>query len=82
MEKQTLFEIHQQSGESFTTTAELYTPDGYFVKCLDQPDVELIDYSGNAIEINGNKMWGNTIEGFQIGLWVKKNGSFSIGANL
>lgn len=43
MNKQTLFEIHQQSGDAFKTSAELYTPDGYFIKCSNVPTPVIID---------------------------------------
>jgi hypothetical protein len=81
MDKQTLFEIQQQSGDAFKTTAEIYTPDGYFVKCSDSPSPNLIDTSGNELKIGGIIMSGNTFQGCKIGIWLKKNGSCSIGVN-
>ncbi len=81
MDKQTLFEIQQQTGDSFKTTAELYTPDGYFVKCTDSPTPSLIDTKGNALKIGGIVMSGNIISGCKIGVWLKKDGSFLMGVN-
>ena len=81
MNGQTLFEIQQQGGDAFKTSAELYTPDGYFLKCTDTPVPNLIDTSGNAITLGGISMSGNTIQGCKIGIWVKKNGAFVMGAN-
>jgi hypothetical protein len=75
MGKQTLFEIQQQTGDAFKTTAELYTPDGYFVKCSTSPTPNLIDTTGNELKIGGVRMSGNTFYGCQIGIWLKKNGS-------
>lgn len=80
MDKQTLFEIQQQSGDAFKTSAELYTPDGYFIKCSDMPTPSIIDTNGNAIKIGGIKMSGNWIESCAVGIWLRKNGSFSMGA--
>lgn len=81
MDKQTLFEIQQQTGDAFKTTAELYTPEGYFVKCSDSPSPSLIDTTGNELRIGGMIMSGNTFSGCHIGIWLKKNGSCSIGVN-
>lgn len=81
MDKQTLFEIQQQTGDSFKTTAELYTPDGYFVKCTDAPTPSLIDTKGNSLNIGGIIMSGNTFSGCRIGIWLKQNGSCMIGVS-
>ncbi|WP_026995189.1 hypothetical protein [Flectobacillus major] len=81
MDKQTLFEIQQQTGDAFKTTAELYTPDGYFVKCSASPSPNLIDTTGNELKIGGIIMSGNTFIDCRIGIWLKKNGSCSIGVN-
>lgn len=81
MEKKTLFEIKQQTGDSFKTTAELYTPDGYFVKCTDNPSPSLIDLQGNSLKVGGVIMSGNTFSGCKIGVWLKKNGACLIGVN-
>ncbi len=79
MEKQTLFEIHQQSANSFKTQAELYTPTGHFVKCTDSPKPDLIDINGNSLQIGGIIMSGNTFSGMKTGIWIRSNGQFSIG---
>jgi hypothetical protein len=81
MGKQTLFEIQLQTGDAFKTTAELYTPDGYFVKCSTSPSPNLINTNGNELKIGGVFMSGNTISGYGIGIWLKKNGSCLIGVN-
>lgn len=81
MDQQTLFEIQQQTGDSFKTTAELYTPDGYFVKCTDAPTPSLIDTKGNSLNIGGIIMSGNTFSGCRIGIWLKQNGSCMIGVS-
>lgn len=81
MGNQTLFEIHQEQGDAFRTSAELQTPDGCFVKCTDAPKPELIDASGNALQVGGVTLIGNTFQGMSIGVWLKSNGSCSIGVN-
>ena len=82
MNKQTLFEIHYQTGDSFKAYAELFTNDGYFVKCTDNPRPDLIDTGGNALKIGGVTMSNNRIQGCRIGIWLKKDGSLAMGANL
>lgn len=79
MNGQTLFEIQQNAGDAFKTSAELYTPDGYFVKCADMPTPTLIDTSGNAIRMGGITMSGNWIQNCPVGIWIRKNGGFSMG---
>ena len=81
LEKQTLFEIQQQTGDSFKATAELYTPDGCFVKCSSSPTPNLIDASGNELKIGGFVMSGNIFNDFKTGIWIKKDGSLLIGVN-
>lgn len=79
MDKQTLFEIHQQTAKWFKTVAELYTPTGHFIKCTDSPKLGLIDMNGNAIQIGEITMSGNVFNGLNTGLWLRSNGSFAIG---
>lgn len=81
LDSKTLFEIHILTGDSFKTFAELYTPEGYFVKCSDSASPGLIDMKGNAIKIGGMIMSGNIINGYKTGIWIQKNGSISIGSN-
>ena len=80
MNNQTLFEIHQQTGDAFRTVAELFTPDGCFVKCSDEVSLNAIN-KGNALRIGGVTMSGNLIQGCKIGMWLKKDGSFLFGVN-
>ena len=74
-----IFEIRQKSPDLFKTTAELYTNDGYFVKCLDNPSPWLIDASGNSLKIGGIVMSGNTFINSRTGIWIRKDGSVGIG---
>ena len=81
LEKQTLFEIQQETGDSFKATAELYTPDGCFVKCTSSSTPNLIDTYGKEINIGGLTMSGCTIRDFKTGIWINKDGAIIIGAN-
>jgi hypothetical protein len=81
MNGKTLFEIAHQSGNAFRTQAELYTPTGYFVKSTDAPTPQVIDNKGHALQVGGMVMSGCSINGFRIGIWLKSDGSCSIGCN-
>jgi hypothetical protein len=73
-----LFEIERAEAAALKTSAELYTPDGYFVKCSDPQTTGLYDASEKAIRIGGLIMWGNVFGGCRIGILVRKDGSLSI----
>jgi len=75
-----LFEIHRRDAAALRTQAELYTPDGRFVKCSQSPTPELYSADGSALTIRGGiVMSGNTFHGCRIGIWVKSDGSVAIG---
>ena len=76
-----LFEIIRQEAAAIKTRAELYTPDGAFVKVSDDPRPELYDASGNALQVGGIIMSGNTFRGLRIGVWVRQDGSVAIGVS-
>lgn len=79
MDNRILFEIHHQRGDSFKTIAELYTPDGYFVKCPDVATPILLNNHGDALQIGGIIMSDCLFKGCDIGIWLKKDGHYSIG---
>lgn len=74
-----LFEITHGTGDAFKTQAELYTPTGYFVRCLDIPIPEVLNSEGEALQIRGIEMSNCTFNGHRIGIWLKSDGSCSIG---
>lgn len=76
--KQTIFEIHHHSGDEFRMIAELFAPEGYFVKCNDLAS-DLIDFSGKSLNIGGVMMSGNKFIGCKTGIWLRKDGSCTIG---
>jgi hypothetical protein len=75
----TVFEIYQQPGDAFRTKAELYTSTGYFVKVGDAPLPDLINAAGNALQVRGITMAGNVFQNLSTGVWVRSDGSVSIG---
>lgn len=79
VEGRTAFEIHQQAGDAFRTEAELYTPDGRFVKIRDSPEPELYDADGSRLQVGGVTIIGNTFKNLSIGVWIQSDGSVSIG---
>lgn len=81
MDGKTLFEIHHQQGDAFRANAELFTPSGCFVKINDAPLPEVIKNNGAALQIGGIRMSGNMFSGCRIGIWLKSDGSCSLGCN-
>jgi len=79
LENKVMFELTHGIGDSFKANAELYTPDGYFVKCSDSPKPEFFDTSGSGIQVEGIFMRGSIFSNLSIGIWIRKNGSVSIG---
>jgi hypothetical protein len=80
MNGETIFEIRHQTGQAFKTTAELYTPDGCFIKCTDDSTQNLIK-NREGLKIGGITIRRNTISGCKIGIWYRKDGFCSIGVN-
>jgi hypothetical protein len=81
MEGKTLFEIFHEKGDAFRTHAELYTPTGYFVKCVDSPKPEIVSKDGQPLQVGGIIMSNNLFRGCRIGIWLKSDGSCAIGCS-
>lgn len=82
MDGKTLFEITHQKGDAFRTQAELYTPEGFFVKYGNNPMPEqLLSASGDALQVGGVTMSRNMFSGCRIGIWMRSNGSVAMGCN-
>lgn len=79
LNKKVIFELSHGTGDAFKAEAELYTPDGYFIKCTDAPKPELFDLTGNAIQIGGITMIGNVFQNLSVEIWLRKDGSCAIG---
>lgn len=77
MGSQELFEIRQQGANSFKTTAELYTKDGFFIKCEDNPVVSLFKSSG--LLTKKFSFYGNTMSNCQVGIDIIDEKSINIG---
>ncbi len=81
LDNKVLFELTHGVGDAFKADAELYAPDGYFIKCSDAPKPELLDVSGNAIQAGGVTMMGNIFQNVSIGIWLRKDGSCAMGCS-
>jgi hypothetical protein len=77
----TAFEIRQEPGDAFRTQAELYTPNGCFVKVANDPKPELLRANGEALKIAGATLSGNLFENLRIGVWLRSDGSLAIGVS-
>lgn len=80
LDGKTLFEIHRDGAAAISARAELYAPDGVFVKCPVDLSPQLF-FKGSEIKIGGVVMSQSTIEGWQIGIWIRKDGRIVIGVN-
>jgi hypothetical protein len=76
--KRILFEITREEAAALKTQAELYTPDGFFVRCTESPQPELYTASGDALQVRGVTMIGSVFSGCRIGIWIRKDGSIGI----
>jgi len=81
LDNKVLFELTHGVGDAFKADAELYAPDGYFIKCSDAPKPELLDVSGNAIQAGGVTMSGMLFKNLSIGIWLRKDGSCAMGCS-
>jgi len=75
------FEVHHHGGDSFKLLAELFAPDGYFVRIRDNPLPSLIDVNGNTLSVRGVSMTNCTFKNLRIGIWLKKDGSCRLGCS-
>jgi hypothetical protein len=81
LDGRTLFEIAHQQGDAFRAQAELYTPNGYFIKSTQADLPSLLKADGTALNIAGMRMTNCSFSGVRIGVWLKSDGSIGIGCN-
>lgn len=76
----TLFVIEREGAAALQVSAELYTPDGAFVKCSPNLMPKLfIGDNERPLEYGGIIMSGNVFQDLRIGIWIRNDGSLSIG---
>lgn len=81
LDGRTLFEIAHQQGDAFRAQAELYAPNGYFIKSTQADLPSLLKSDGTALNIGGMRMTNCSFSGMRIGIWLKSDGSIGIGCN-
>jgi hypothetical protein len=79
LDTQVLFEITRKEAAALKTEAELFTPDGRFLKARGATKDWLL--VKEALRIGGVVMMGNTFSGCRIGVRVGKDGSVAIGCS-
>lgn len=75
----TLFEIRREAASAVRAQAELYTPDGAFVRCSDGPLPEIFRADRNFLRIQGITMSDCTFDSCRIGIWIRSDGSCGFG---
>jgi hypothetical protein len=78
MNNRVLFEIYREEAAAVRTTAELFTPDGYFVKITEDANGL---FNSQAIQVGGVTLMGNTFLNLRIGIWYRSDGSVAIGVS-
>jgi len=76
MNNRVMFEIYRTEAAALRTTAELFTPDGNFVKITE--DANNL-FNSKAIQVGGVTLMGNVFENLRIGILYRSDGSVSIG---
>lgn len=82
LDGKTIFEIHRHAAAALQLSAELYTPDGAFLKCSpDLPPSLLVKNSEIPLKISGLTMTGTVFKNLRIGIWIKKDGTIGLGVS-
>jgi hypothetical protein len=68
---QVLYEMRRDEAAALSTAAELYTPNGYLLKCASSVAPELLNSSGESIQWRGNRVLGCSFTNCDVGVWVK-----------
>jgi hypothetical protein len=79
LQGKTIFEIYRDAAAAISINAELYTPNGIFVKCPSNLLPELLFPGKSIFQIGTNILMGNTFVGTKIGILIKEDGSIAIG---
>lgn len=80
LDGQTLFKVLRKGAAAVCIDAELYAPDGRFmrVNTVGMPE-SLVRADGSSLTVGGIRMWGNQFVGCRIGVRVGSDGSLRIG---
>lgn len=75
----TLFEVRRNDAAAIALTAELYSPNGCFVKA--NAEIPFGSFSNDGTQLGGCMFTGNTVEGCRIGYLIKSDGSVAFGCS-
>ena len=79
---QTIFEVRRKDAAALRTDAELFTPDGRFLKANQQgAPSDLISRDGSELRVAGLVMVGCHFRGCRVGVHVSSTGAVAIGKN-
>lgn len=82
MDGKTLFEIKRVTAAAVKAQAELFTPDGRFLKLSDtEMGAFKVEMNKNVLKIGSVTMIGNKFVGCKIGILYDKNGGVMMGVN-
>jgi hypothetical protein len=74
-----IFEIIREEAAALRTQAELYTPDGSFIKCAENLAGYVLGPRQDRLQIHGLTIMRCTFKRVRIGICVKKDGSVALG---
>lgn len=78
----TLFEVRRSGPAALKAQAEIFTPNGLFIKSNDREMATFkIDPSDKALKIRGIHMIGNTFVNMAIGILLHNDGGMAIGVS-
>ena len=77
LEGKAIFELSHGTGYTFKADAELFAPDGYFLKCAKDTHADLFDKS--QIKVGGLSMTGCSFQNLSVGIWFRRDGTYAIG---
>lgn len=78
----TLFEIRRREAAALSTDAELFTPDGRFIRSNNNGvPAGLFRADGSSLQVGGMLMMQNRFRGCRIGVLIKSDGAVAIGVS-
>ncbi len=79
-EGKTIFEIRREGPAALKAQAELFAPDGTFLKCVDAEMLKLFS-ADKPLKLQGIVLINSIFSDSRIGVWIGKDGSIAIGSN-
>jgi hypothetical protein len=79
LDGKTIFELIREDAAALRTQAELYTPDGSFIKCADKILAEyVLRPQQDRLQFGGLTITGCIFRRMRIGIWVRRDGTVAI----